>query len=242
MYTFLILRLTPGSASIKELKNNIMKTTMVPENRKNTFWSKMVESNPIQVGWMEEEKIKARIFHVMVIFYKFHWAWNFKIYAINRNVAVSDISIIFSKFLTSNLSPKIYYYYNLLLIFLNKITWWPEDVTVPIWEAFRSSGWVDFTRIHRKTKSVVPTDNLGCASTDRKRFSEKIFLLPWPKNLLSQPILNILSTTLSFLRQQNKSVVTINLSVKATDKSVRWTIFGRLKHKPKPLRFVRNTQ
>jgi hypothetical protein len=40
------------------------------------------------------------------------------------------------------------------------------------------------------------------------------------------------STALRFLRYQTKSVVIIDLSVKATDKSIGRTVFGRLKHKP----------
>jgi hypothetical protein len=85
---------------------------------------------------------------------------------------------------------------------------------------------------HRKPKSVVPTENLNWALIDRKRFSEQIYLLPWSTNQLSQSFLCVISTTLSFLNQQTKLVVTTNLPVKATDKSVARTVFGRLEHTP----------
>jgi hypothetical protein len=73
-----------------------------------------------------------------------------------------------------------------------------------------------------KTKSVVPTENFVCAKTDRKRFSKQIYLLTWPKNLLSQPISSVMSGKNSrLLRQRTKSVET----------TFRKIVFGRLKHK-----------
>jgi hypothetical protein len=80
------------------------------------------------------------------------------------------------------------------------------------------------------TKKIIccPNGKFGFWSNRPKQ----IYVLSWPKNQLSQPILSVDSTTMSFLRQRTKSVVTTDLSVRATDKSVRRTTFGRFDHKP----------
>jgi hypothetical protein len=67
------------------------------------------------------------------------------------------------------------------------------------------------------------------APTNRKPFSEQIYLLICLKNLLTQLILFIASKYCRLLRQWPKSVVKAELSVMATDRSVRRTGFVPMK-------------
>jgi hypothetical protein len=71
---------------------------------------------------------------------------------------------------------------------------------------------IQYKLSHKKPKSVLWTD-VSVSLTDK-------------------PILSVVSTTSNFLRQRTKSVETIDYSVKATNKSVRRTVFGRSEHKP----------
>jgi hypothetical protein len=59
--------------------------------------------------------------------------------------------------------------------------------------------WPDY-KLHWKIKTDKPLETLVFAPTERKRFSDQTYLLNWSKNVLSQPILSVVSTTFTFWR------------------------------------------
>jgi hypothetical protein len=83
-----------------------------------------------------------------------------------------------------------------------------------------------YTKIRRSEKADIQK------FTNHQRKISFVLQPTWPKNLLSLQNWSVASKNELLFKQRTKSIVTTDLLVKATDKSVRWTVFGRLECKP----------